>query len=171
MFLLNGEGVSININDLLNEKINKGMIKKRTPGQVLSATSLFFFFFIVFNTMFFRSLAQTSKWVAPKEANDLKNPLVASNNILADAKILYINNCSPCHGNKGHGDGPAASGLNPKPADHSSTAVQSETDGTLFWKLSEGRTPMPSYKNILTDEQRWELVTYIRSLAKVTKKK
>ena len=90
--------------------------------------------------------------------------------VLADAKKLYTTNCAPCHGDKGRGDGPAAQALSPKPADHSSVLVQGETDGSLFWKLSEGRNPMPGYKKILTEQQRWELVNYIRTLAKTPKK-
>jgi mono/diheme cytochrome c family protein len=90
---------------------------------------------------------------------------------VAETKALYITNCSPCHGDKGRGDGPAAQGLNPKPADHTSAAVQSESDGAIFWKLSEGRNPMPGYKKIFSEEQRWELINYIRTLAKGAKKK
>ncbi|MBS1532696.1 MAG: cytochrome c [Bacteroidetes bacterium] len=109
---------------------------------------------------------QRTPWVTPKVSQEVKNPLAGDKSVLADAKVLYVNNCAPCHGTKGRGDGPAAAALTPKPADHSSVAVQDETDGSLFWKLSEGRNPMPSYKKILTDKQRWELVNYIRTLAR-----
>jgi mono/diheme cytochrome c family protein len=105
-------------------------------------------------------------WVAPKQAQGITNPLSGSQAALADGKTLYISNCAPCHGNKGRGDGPAAAALSPKPADHSSATVQGETDGSLFWKVAEGRTPMPSYKAIFSEKQRWELVNYIRTLAK-----
>lgn len=115
--------------------------------------------------------AQSTNWVAPKEADNVKNPLAGNTNVLANAKARYVGYCAPCHGDKGRGDGPAASGLNPKPADHTSSAVQSETDGALFWKLSEGRNPMPAYKKVFTDQERWELITYIRTLAKTAKKK
>ena len=113
---------------------------------------------------------QRVPWVAPKTAQDTKNPVSADKSALTEGKTLYTTNCAPCHGDKGRGDGPAAQALTPKPADHSSAAVQSETDGSLFWKVSEGRKPMPAYKQVLTDKQRWELVNYIRTLAKGTKK-
>jgi len=116
------------------------------------------------------SLPQQPPWVAPKDAQTVKNPLVSTTSILADAKTLYTANCSPCHGDKGKGDGPAAQSLNPKPADHTSTAIQNETDGSLFWKLSEGRNPMPSYRKVFTEQQRWELILYIRTFAKTKKK-
>ena len=126
--------------------------------------------FLAFMFILVQSIGQSAAWVAPKEANEVKNPLAANAGVLADARTLYVANCGPCHGNKGKGDGPAAQGLNPKPADHTSAAVQAETDGALFWKLSEGRNPMPGYKKIFTDQQRWELITFIRTLAKSPKK-
>ena len=121
--------------------------------------------------IFSAALAQSPPWVAPKDADNLKNPVAASPADLANAAKLYSGNCGPCHGDKGKGDGPAAQGLNPKPADHTSAAVQAESDGALFWKLTTGRTPMPGYKAIFTDQQRWTLVSYIRTLAKGGKKK
>jgi mono/diheme cytochrome c family protein len=140
--------------------------------SIFSFQRLFFLFvcfgFILMATAIF---GQQPPWVAPKTADNIKNPLSGDNSKLAETKTMYITNCGPCHGEKGKGDGPAAQGLNPKPADHTSAAVQSETDGAIFWKLSEGRSPMPGYKKIFTDEQRWELVNYIRTVAKTTKKK
>jgi mono/diheme cytochrome c family protein len=127
--------------------------------------------FMVLILIYYRSLAQSNPWVAPKEADNLKNPLLGNSSVLVEAKSLYTANCGPCHGDKGRGDGPAAAGLNPKPADHTSPAVQIQTDGAIFWKLSEGKAPMPGYKKIFSDQQRWELVNYIRTLAKSSKKK
>ncbi|HVV73914.1 MAG TPA: c-type cytochrome, partial [Verrucomicrobiae bacterium] len=74
-----------------------------------------------------RSNAQSPAWVAPKDAIAVKSPVVSSAPLLADAKVIYTSNCSPCHGDKGKGDGPAAQGLNPRPADHTSVAVQNES--------------------------------------------
>jgi len=117
-----------------------------------------------------QGVSQTPKskpWIAPASANQLKNPLAGNTNVLKDAKKNYEMYCTACHGAGGKGDGTAAASLNPKPADHTSTKVQSQTDGALFWKLSEGRGIMASYKQILSDDkQRWALVNYIRSLKK-----
>jgi len=138
----------------------------------LNLTPVFFSGFMFFLNLFcLASFAQTTPWLAPKEADNIKNPLTGNTSVLAEAKTLYTANCVPCHGDKGRGDGIAAAGLNPKPADHSSAAVQSESDGALFWKLSEGRAPMPGYKKIFNDQQRWELINYIRTLARSSKKK
>lgn len=111
--------------------------------------------------------AQTRpKWIVPSSAGKIENPVGSGSATLASAKILYINNCSPCHGDKGKGNGPASASLVPKPADHSSPSFQSQTDGAIFYKLSEGRSPMPAYKAMLSDQQRWSLVSYIRTLKK-----
>jgi mono/diheme cytochrome c family protein len=110
--------------------------------------------------------AQSKPWVAPAAAKAVQNPIKSDAASLKEAKTLYVTNCAPCHGEKGKGDGPAAASLTPKPADHTSTALHNETDGALFWKISEGRTPMPQYKKILTETQRWKLIDYIRSLSK-----
>ena len=130
-----------------------------------------FFFVLLFISFFIHndSKAQSKIWVVPKEADNVKNPLAGNTAVLKSAKLLYTTYCGPCHGDKGKGDGVAAAGLPTKPADHSSPNVQKQTDGALFWMMSEGRNPMPTYKAALTDNQRWELVNYIRSLAKTKK--
>ena len=129
-------------------------------------TIIFFGFSVLLGLFFLGAIAQKGPWTAPKDADNVKNPIAGNAASVAAAKTLYVANCGPCHGDKGRGDGPAAQGLNPKPADHTSAMVQGESDGAIFWKMSEGRTPMPGYKKIFTDEQRWGLVNYIRTLAK-----
>ena len=114
--------------------------------------------------------AQSKTWVVPAAAATVKNPLAGNTETLKYAQVVYVTYCTPCHGTKGKGDGPAAAGLTTKPANHSSELVQKQTDASLFWMISEGRNPMPSYKTILTANQRWELVNYIRTLANTPKK-
>lgn len=116
-----------------------------------------------------QSKAQSVKakpWIAPASANALKNPYEGDASAAKDGKKIYTTYCAPCHGNTGRGDGIAAASVNPKPADHTSEAVQKEADGALYWKMTEGRGPMTSYKQVLTDKQRWELVCFIRTLAR-----
>jgi mono/diheme cytochrome c family protein len=105
------------------------------------------------------------KWVAPPESKNQKNPLAKSDKVIADGKKIADTNCVPCHGPKGQGDGPAAVALPLKPANWTSTAVQAEADGELFWKITNGRGPMPPWKH-LGEKDRWALVHYIRSLKK-----
>ncbi len=105
-------------------------------------------------------------WVAPAEADQLKNPLAGNEDATKKGKKLYAQMCSICHGDKGKGDGIAGAALKPTPANFTSEKVQDESDGAIFWKMSEGRTPMAAYKGSLKEEQRWQLVNYIRTLKK-----
>lgn len=108
------------------------------------------------------------EWKAPAEAKALKNPRAAKKTDakeLAEAKKVAETNCVSCHGPGGKGDGPAAAALNPKPANWTSDKVAAETDGEIFWKISNGRGAMPPWKH-LPEKDRWDLVNYIRSLKK-----
>ena len=102
-------------------------------------------------------------WEAPATEKAKKSPLPANAATVAQGKKVADVNCVSCHGAKGKGDGAAAAALNPKPADWTSTKVQAESDGEIFWKLSTGRGAMPSWK-FLPENDRWALVGYIRSL-------
>lgn len=118
----------------------------------------------------YQVFAQSDPWGAPAPAQGVKNPLNPTPASLKEGKALYASYCTPCHGNRGKGDGPGSAALNPKPADHTSAKVQKETDGSLFWKISEGHNAMPKWKNVLTETQRWELVNYIRTLSATERK-
>jgi mono/diheme cytochrome c family protein len=110
------------------------------------------------------ALAQTP-WVAPDAEKAKKNPLPADKKVIEQGEKVAKINCVSCHGAKGKGDGAAAAALNPKPADWTSSRVQNETDGALFWKISNGRGPMPPWK-YLPENDRWAVIRYIRSLKK-----
>jgi len=107
---------------------------------------------------------RSGDWVAPAAASKRVNPLKGNAAATAAGKKLYITLCSSCHGNKGKGDGPAAIAINPRPADHTSEKIQKQSDGAIFWKITQGQPPMASYKESLKEEQRWQLVNYIRTL-------
>jgi mono/diheme cytochrome c family protein len=72
--------------------------------------------------------------------------------------------CVVCHGAKGKGDGGGGSGLTPKPTNLITAEVQSQSDGGIFWKMEESRPPMASYKTVIPEKKRWELINYIRTL-------
>ncbi len=112
--------------------------------------------------------AQSSSWSVPKSAVSVKNPEAKDAASLKNGQTIYMTYCAPCHGNSGKGDGPASASLNPKPADHTSATVQAQSDGTMFYKISEGHahTAMPPFKAVLNADQRWAVVNYIRTLAK-----
>ena len=104
-------------------------------------------------------------WQAPAEAKKVKNPVAKSDKALATAKQIFQTNCVACHGPNGVGDGPAAASLPVKPANWTSAATQANSDGELFWKITNGRGPMPPWKH-LSENDRWTLVHFVRTLKK-----
>lgn len=106
-------------------------------------------------------------WVAPDAAKQVKNPIPVNPQSVAAGAQLFHENCAPCHGDTGKGDGDTGKIIKKKPADFTDQKLMSEeTDGSLFWKMGEGRGPMPSWKDELSDKERWQLVIFIRKLAK-----
>src|SRR5260370_37413977 len=104
-------------------------------------------------------------WPVPEEAKQLKNPLQPTAPALKSARDVYADKCAHCHGDTGKGDGRDANRYDPAPTDFTDAAkMNAATDGELFYKISEGKKPMPVFKTKLTEGQRWELLLLIRSL-------
>jgi mono/diheme cytochrome c family protein len=119
-------------------------------------------FIIAFASTF--ALAQMSDWRAPPSVANRPNPVPVNATTIELGKKLFVANCLTCHGPEGHGDGPGSAALEKKPADLPKRIKESgEKDGELFWKISEGRAPMVTWKTQLSETQRWELVNYIRA--------
>ncbi len=103
-------------------------------------------------------------WKAPPRAARKPNPVPPNADSIIAGKAIYFANCLACHGVTGKGDGPAAAACNPRPKDLSDPKITSQTDGELFWKITEGRKPMPSYDKLLSETQRWQVIDYLRTL-------
>jgi mono/diheme cytochrome c family protein len=112
-------------------------------------------------------LTQENKpWIVPPEYKSLKNPLTPSESNLKAALQIYFDECVQCHGDGGKGDGPQAKSNYPLPADLTDPKLlKNVPDGEIFYQISEGRRPMPSFKNRLTEDQRWQLVLLVRSFS------
>lgn len=104
------------------------------------------------------------QWEAPAWTDTLTNPLKGNKDAIEKGQELYSQFCAVCHGVEGKGNGAGGYKIVPAPADHTSKKVQKQSDGAIFWKISTGRLPMSPYEKILSEEQRWQLVNYIRTL-------
>ena len=88
---------------------------------------------------------------------------------IVQGAALYSANCAMCHGADGHGDGPAANGSLVPSADLTTAHLWMHSDGELFWWLAhgieapEGGLAMPAFGGILSDDDRWHLIDYIRA--------
>jgi len=108
----------------------------------------------------------TEKWTAPAAEARKKNPVAANESSLAAGQKIYLKRCAACHGKTGNGDGPDAADLGIHPAKLSDPVTRAETDGELFWKITVGKKPMPNYASRLSATDRWNVINYLRSLAK-----
>ncbi|PUZ26915.1 Cytochrome C oxidase, cbb3-type, subunit III [Chitinophaga costaii] len=106
-------------------------------------------------------------WVVPDKNAKTPNPIKTSAQSIADGKALWAKNCQSCHGKAGEGDGSKAAQLKTLPPSFASADFQKQPDGAIFYKTSEGRGDMPSFKKKLPDaEDIWNLVNYMRTFKK-----
>ena len=104
-------------------------------------------------------------WEIPEYTKGLKNPFTGNTDATAEGKLIYGQMCVLCHGTSGAGNGEAGLNLEKKPANFLTLKNMSdETDGEIFWKITMGKPPMSSYDELLTEDQRWQLVNYVRQL-------
>ncbi len=107
--------------------------------------------------------------VIPIEAENLKNPLPASPEIIGQGQQVFTQNCALCHGVDGHAATDLGRAMYPPAMDMTSPHVQHWTDAELFWIIQNGvrLTGMPSWKSILSEKDTWALCAYIHDLTKV----
>ncbi|HLT58557.1 MAG TPA: CopD family protein, partial [Limnochordales bacterium] len=96
---------------------------------------------------------------------DYPNPVPATAGALARGEELFQAHCAVCHGPEGRGDGLLAGEMWPPPSDLTLHAPF-HTDGELYWFISKGvaGTDMPAFEHLLSEEERWTVVRYVRSL-------
>ena len=107
-----------------------------------------------------------SDWSAPAKAKAMPNPVPATPQAIGAGMSVYMDRCQNCHGEDGNGKGERADKLSIQPSDFTDAhAMSAQTDGELFWKISEGHRPMPAFKKKLSEEERWQLVDYLRTFS------
>ena len=95
----------------------------------------------------------------------LTNPYSGDSSSVARGEELFIKNCAKCHGESGNGYGPVTQGFTTWPrqlwAWHKTGP---ETDGYIYWFITNGRSDMPPWGVILSEKERWDLVSYVKTL-------
>jgi mono/diheme cytochrome c family protein len=106
-------------------------------------------------------------WAIPLEAKAMQNPIHEDPMIVGKQIMpVFLDKCAECHGETGQGNGPQSKNYEPRPSILTDTPhLNTVTDGELFYTISEGHKPMPSYKKKLTEDQRWQLVLLIRAFS------
>ncbi len=101
-------------------------------------------------------------WVVPADQKELTNPQSYNLSNVKKGKELYIKNCKSCHGDPGKNN---VLPLVPPPVDITSERMQKNTEGELFYKITNGRGAMPQFKATISDDDRWRIVNYISNFS------
>ncbi len=109
---------------------------------------------------------------------EFKGQAVTKKGNPAHGRKLYTLYCTPCHGMNGDGKGQLAALLDPRPRNHTDgkgtrpgDGMNDRTDQQLFNAITQGgkgikkSVSMPSWGHIISEESRWDLVAYLRSIA------
>lgn len=104
----------------------------------------------------------------PDEYRGVLNPNSSDAKAISDGRTLYTTNCASCHGETGMGDGEAANALNPSPALLAYLIqMPMAVDEYMLWSISDGGeafgTDMPAFKDVLSRDEIWKIVTYMRA--------
>jgi hypothetical protein len=108
----------------------------------------------------FSNLSFTQEWEVPGNRIEVNSPFGFSDDNRVNGERIFNSNCLSCHGNPGQANYQA---LDPIPGDPAGEKIQNNTDGALQYKISEGRGLMPSFNNILSTDDIWQVIAYIRS--------
>ena len=108
---------------------------------------------------------QDSNWEVPEAYTTMKNPYANTIDTENVGRALFLKHCKLCHGQYGKGDGAMAENLDREIADFTKSAIQAQTDGSLYYKFLFGRNEMPAFKvKIKNEEDRWLIINYLRKL-------
>lgn len=113
--------------------------------------------------MLMPSLLRGQDWVVPEERRGRLSTFPFTDETRKEGERLYNINCLSCHGTPGKNNYIA---LEPSPGDPATEKIQRNSDGEIFHKVSAGRGQMPSFRSVLTTEEIWKIVSYLRDFNK-----
>jgi len=114
--------------------------------------------FLITVTLFLSLPVLAQDWVVPAAQKDIANPQEYNLANVKKGKELFLKNCKSCHGDPGKNN---ILPLVPPPVDIASEKMQKNTEGELFYKITNGRGAMPQFKATISDDDRWRIVNYI----------
>ncbi|MGC8803425.1 MAG: c-type cytochrome [Bacteroidales bacterium] len=101
------------------------------------------------------------EWEVPSDKEKRTSPYLFDEQMRKKGEDIFKRSCASCHGMPGQGNNIRT--LVPIPPDMAEKKVQSQSDGALFYKITVGRGAMPSFKNSLTEQERWQVIAFLRS--------
>ena len=104
--------------------------------------------------------APAQTWVVPDDQKAVVAPFKFTSDMQKQGEQTYLKNCQSCHGILGKDNWAK---LTPPPGDLSKEKAQAQTDGELFYRITTGKVPMPEFRNILSEDDRWSVIAYLRA--------
>ena len=117
-----------------------------------------YLFFALMLLISSRSFSQS--WVAPEESKTVVSPFKFVADSVKKGEAIFLKNCKSCHGIPGQNNWAK---ITPPPGDPATDKFQKQKDGELFYKITTGKIPMPEFRNILVENERWDVIAYFRS--------
>ncbi|MBQ27437.1 MAG: cytochrome C [Nitrospiraceae bacterium] len=130
----------------------------------LSRAFLLSIAFLVFCSTPLFAIERSTSWDIPGEAKQRQNPILPTQASIGRGILVYAKNCQVCHGSRGDGDGPSSLSLGVAMANFMDPAIQRQSDGSLYWKITVGRRAMPNWQLQLSEEDRWHVVNFLRTM-------
>ncbi|MBC8147854.1 MAG: cytochrome c [Bacteroidetes bacterium] len=120
-------------------------------------------FIIISFCFLFTSAAFAQDWEVPENKKNVNSYFEFNDSIIELGKAIYLKNCMSCHGEPGKAN---FAELEISPGDIVTERFSKQTDGELFYKITNGKTPMPSFATTLKEDERWYVISYFRSFHK-----
>lgn len=102
-------------------------------------------------------------WIVPDDQKGEMATFKFTGEVVEKGAAIFAKTCQSCHGVPTKANWAK---IVPEPGDPATEKFAKNSDGELFYKISNGRGPMPQFKNILSEEERWTVIAYLRSFHK-----
>jgi mono/diheme cytochrome c family protein len=113
--------------------------------------------------------APVAPYTIPADAVNQANPVKPTPESITQGKKWYGYDCAMCHGKDGDGKGEVGADMKLKVSDFTNPAtLKDRTDGELFYIIKQGKNDMPPEGTRLKPDRLWDLINYVRSLARKT---
>ncbi|MCX6283779.1 MAG: cytochrome c [Bacteroidetes bacterium] len=107
--------------------------------------------------------AQNPGWIVPDDQKGKICLVKFTPDMVKQGEALYMKNCQSCHGIPTKKNFAA---IQPSPGDLSEPKAGTQKDGELFYRITTGKVPMPEFRNILSEDERWSVISFLRSFHK-----
>lgn len=102
------------------------------------------------------------EWMAPRDAAAVANPIAADAQSTARGEELFLDYCAACHGRDGGGLPAQKAGLK-KDTPNLPQRLKTHSDGDFYWKIRQGREEMPSFAEVLEQDEIWDIINFIKT--------